>query len=260
MILMRQKTIADLKQMFQAQQLTQEQIEALKKDPRKGVQHLIRLYEKEKHKQKQLEEQFLKMFSLEKKLWAQGLNYVAGVDEAGRGPLAGPVVAAAVILPKDFSLVGINDSKTLSKNRRDQFYEQIKDEAITYHISFVHERDIDRLNILKATELAMLDALEQLQLKPDIALIDAVGLQHPHIKTDTIIKGDSKSASIAAASILAKVSRDRYMEQIDKKYPQYGFKNHKGYGTKEHLNRLKKHGISPIHRRSFTPVKRYITI
>src|SRR5699024_2570437 len=147
----------------------------------------------------------------EKKLWEDGFELIAGVDEAGRGPLAGPVVAAAVILPKDFFLPGLNDSKTLSTETRELFYEQIIEAAIAYHISFVNEKMIDKLNILEATKRAMTEVLINLQPKPNIALIDAVDLQQSPVKTDTIIKGDEKSVTIAAASILAKVSRDRYM-------------------------------------------------
>lgn len=257
---MKHKTIAQLRQMFQKNLLSEHHIDQLKRDPRKGVQRLVQSYERERSKHKQLEKQFVKMLTYEQRLWDKGFTYVAGVDEAGRGPLAGPVVAAAVILPKDFTLLGINDSKTLSEDTRKEYYQRIKDEAIAYHISYVHEYMIDQLNILEATKYAMTDCLDQLRPKPNYALIDAVNIQHSHIKTDTIIKGDAKSVTIAAASILAKVSRDRYMKKIHEKYPEYDFASHKGYGTREHLNRLKKYGISPIHRRSFTPVKRYISI
>lgn len=258
MIGMNDKTIAELKQMFQANIVTDEHIKQLMKDQRKGVQQLIRSYERQKAKLALLKEQFSNMLTYEKKLWNKGFKYVAGVDEAGRGPLAGPVVAAAVILPEDFTLLGINDSKALATEERNMFYDKIKEKAIAYHISYVHEDIIDQYNILEATKRAMTEALVNLQPQPNIALIDAVHLQQSMIETDTIIKGDEKSVTIAAASILAKVSRDRYMTNIHEKYPEYNFHKHKGYGTREHLKQLNRHGISPIHRRSFAPVKRYI--
>lgn len=252
------KTIAELKQMFQTMEVTETFIKQLKDDPRKGVQRLIESYERNKAKKALLKKQFSNMLTYEQRLWKEGFNYVAGVDEAGRGPLAGPVVAAAVILPDDFTLLGINDSKALTTEERQLFYEKIKENAIAYHISYVHADLIDQLNILEATKRAMVEALVNLQPRPNIALIDAVNLQQSPIKTDTIIKGDEKSVTIAAASILAKVSRDHYMTNIHEKYPEYNFHRHKGYGTREHLKQLKRHGISPIHRCSFAPVKRYI--
>src|SRR5690625_3591726 len=161
--------------------------------------------------------QFEEMCRYERENYLKGMEYIAGVDEAGRGPLAGPVVAAAVILPDDFKLLGINDSKALSVEEREKFFQQITKEAISYHISFVDQATIDELNILEATKLAMEDALLNLQPQPQVALIDAVKLQLSSFKADTIIKGDEKSVTIAAASILAKVSRDRYLVKINDK-------------------------------------------
>ncbi|HLS07213.1 MAG TPA: ribonuclease HII [Bacillota bacterium] len=255
---MQDHTIAQLKEMLTANLLTDEHIQQLTHDPRKGVQQLVRIYKRNQKQIALLNKQFSQMLTYEKKFWDQGLSYVAGVDEAGRGPLAGPVVAAAVILPDDFKLLGINDSKALSVEEREKFFQQITKEAISYHISFVDQATIDELNILEATKLAMEDALLNLQPQPQVALIDAVKLQLSSFKADTIIKGDEKSVTIAAASILAKVSRDRYMAKIHEKYPNYNFHKHKGYGTNDHLKRLKRYGVSPIHRRSFTPVRRYI--
>ena len=182
----------------------------------------------------------------------EGFSLICGVDEAGRGPLAGPVCAAAVILPPDLELEGLNDSKKLSEKRREALYPLICEQALAYGIAFASEQEIDELNILQATFLAMRRAVEQLGQKPDLALVD--GNREPDfggIPVRTIIKGDSRSANIAAASILAKVTRDRFMLGQDAVYPQYGFAVHKGYGTQKHYAALREFGPCPIHRRSF---------
>ena len=182
----------------------------------------------------------------------EGFSLICGVDEAGRGPLAGPVCAAAVILPPDLELEGLNDSKKLSEKRREALYPLICEQALAYGIAFASEQEIDELNILQATFLAMRRAVEQLGQKPDLALVD--GNREPDfgdIPVRTIIKGDSRSANIAAASILAKVTRDRFMLEQDAVYPQYGFAVHKGYGTQKHYAALREFGPCPIHRRSF---------
>lgn len=195
-------------------------------------------------------------FEYEHNALDNGFNIVCGVDEAGRGPLAGPVFAAAVILPIDKEIEGLNDSKKLSEKKRDLLFDKIKEEAIDYCIASVDEKTIDEINILQATFLAMRNAVNGLKIKPDIALID--GNQSPKltIAEKTIIKGDALSASIAAASILAKVSRDRFLIELDKQYPEYCFAKHKGYGTKLHYETLDKYGISPVHRMSF--LKKYL--
>ena len=182
----------------------------------------------------------------------EGFSLICGVDEAGRGPLAGPVCAAAVILPPDLELEGLNDSKKLSEKRREALYPLICEQALAYGIAFASEQEIDELNILQATFLAMRRAVEQLGQKPDLALVD--GNREPDfggIPVRTIVKGDSRSANIAAASILAKVTRDRFMLEQDAVYPQYGFAVHKGYGTQKHYAALREFGPCPIHRRSF---------
>ncbi len=182
----------------------------------------------------------------------EGFRLVCGVDEAGRGPLAGPVCAAAVILPADLEIEGLNDSKKLTDKRRRALYDIITEQALAYGIAFASEREIDEINILQATFLAMRRAVEQLAKKPDLALVD--GNREPDfgdIPVKTIIKGDSLSANIAAASILAKVTRDRFMEEQDQIYPQYGFALHKGYGTQAHYAALREYGMCPIHRRTF---------
>ncbi len=180
-----------------------------------------------------------------------GFPVLAGIDEAGRGPLAGPVVAAAVVLPEDWSCEGIDDSKKLSELQRNVFYDEIKKNAISIGVGCISENMIDRINILQSTYLAMKEALSQLQVKPDCLVLDAVRLPDCAIVQKSFIKGDSKSFSIATASIIAKVTRDRMMLEYDKKYPHYGFAQHKGYGTKLHYEALLNHGPCPIHRKSF---------
>ena len=192
------------------------------------------------------------LWNYEHAAFQEGCRLVCGVDEAGRGPLAGPVCAAAVILPPNLEIEGLNDSKKLTDKRRIALYDVITDQAIAYGIAFAREQEIDEINILQATFLAMRRAVEQLAIKPDLALVD--GNREPDfgaIPIKTIIKGDSLSASIAAASILAKVTRDRYMEEQDKIYPQYGFALHKGYGTQAHYAALREFGACPLHRRTF---------
>lgn len=190
-------------------------------------------------------------YSYEKLAAAKGYKSICGIDEAGRGPLAGPVYAAAVILPIDLEIDGLNDSKKLSEKKREALFDIICEKAISYSIGIATEEEIDEINILNATFLAMRRAVDGLHIKPDYALID--GNQHPglSIADETVIKGDGKSMSIAAASILAKVSRDRFMLEIAQKYPEYCFEKHKGYGTKLHYEMIEKYGVSPVHRKSF---------
>ena len=191
------------------------------------------------------------MLEFERKLWDAGKYYVAGVDEVGRGPLAGPVVTAAVILPHDFSLLGVNDSKKLSPKQRDYLFDQIKEAAVAWSLGRREPERIDEINILEATKEAMIDAINGLDIKPDHVLIDAVTLKNLQYPQTSIIKGDAKSVSIAAASIIAKVSRDREMEKMAVFYPGYAFESNKGYGTKAHYEGLAKLGPCPIHRKSF---------
>ena len=186
----------------------------------------------------------------EQRLKDAGITYIAGIDEVGRGPLAGPVVACSVILPSDFYLLGIDDSKKLSASERESFADVIKEKAISYSISYIDSNEIDRLNIYQATIRAMQQSIQDLAVRPEYLLIDAMKLE-VDIPQRNIVKGDSKSISIAAASILAKVSRDEYMRQMAFLYPQYGFERNMGYGTKEHLEAIEQYGITPIHRKSF---------
>lgn len=191
-------------------------------------------------------------YSFEISAREKGFKAVCGVDEAGRGPFAGPVCAAAVILPEGCEIEGLNDSKKLTERKREALFDIIKEKAISYSIAFGSVEEIEELNILNATFLAMNRAIDGLKLKPDYALID--GNRMPKdikVKAETIIKGDAKSMSVAAASILAKVTRDRLMLEYDKQYPEYGFAKHKGYGTKVHSDAILKYGVTPIHRPSF---------
>ena len=192
--------------------------------------------------------------SYEKRLWLEGFEYIAGVDEAGRGPLVGPVVAGAVILPKNYDLEGLNDSKQLSEKKREKYYEIILKDAIAYGIGIVDAKTIDEINIYNASRLAMNKALENLQIKPQYVLSDAMPLSL-EIPSIPIIHGDALSISIAAGSVIAKVTRDRLMVELDKLHPEYEFKNHKGYPTKRHLELLKKYGPLDNYRFTYKPVR-----
>ncbi len=194
------------------------------------------------------------LLKYEKELYDNGINLIAGVDEVGRGPLIGPVVAAAVILPKNYKLDGLTDSKKLSEKKRDKFYEIIKRDAISIGIGLMDEKVIDDVNIYEATKLAMKEAINNLDINPEHILIDAMPLELS-IPTTSIIKGDAKSESIAAASVIAKVTRDKMMYDLDKKYPMYGFKNHKGYPTKKHIDALKEYGLIDGYRKTYQPIK-----
>lgn len=191
------------------------------------------------------------MWEIEERYYSRGMRLVCGVDEAGRGPLAGPVCAAAVILPEHISIPGLNDSKKLSDKKRRELFPIIKENAICYAIAIADEKEIDDINILQATFLAMERAINQLEKKPDIALIDGNRAKDFGVPVETVVHGDSLSASIAAASVLAKVTRDDFMLHISEKYPEYGFDVHKGYGTKAHYAALEKFGPCPIHRMTF---------
>ena len=191
------------------------------------------------------------LWTLENEIYDSGVKLICGVDEAGRGPLAGPVYAAAVILPRNLEIDGLNDSKKLSEKKREALYDEICQKALCYGIARAEVEEIEELNILQATFLAMNRAISQLDIVPELALIDGNRNTGIEIASRCVIKGDSKCADIAAASILAKVSRDRYMLEMAEKYPQYYFEKHKGYGTKLHYEAIREHGPSPIHRMSF---------
>ncbi len=230
-------------------------LSACQNDPRQGVQRLaVRLV---KDQQAQVLEQARIQLLLveEKKLWNKGFLLLAGIDEAGRGPLAGPVVAAACILPAVFDLPGLNDSKMLTESKREKLYTQIQDQAIDYALGSAEPAEIDALNILQATKLAMKRAIEGLTVRPHYLMIDAVELPTVNLPQLPLVGGDRLSATIAAASILAKVTRDRLMVELDILYPEYTFSKNKGYGTSEHMKVLRRLGPCPLHRRSFAPVK-----
>ena len=192
-------------------------------------------------------------YKYEHELWNEGIELVAGVDEVGRGPLIGPVVAAAVILPHDFYLEGLTDSKKLSEKKRELFYQIIKEKAIAIGIGIIDEKRIDEINIYEATKEAMKDAIRKLEPRPEYILIDAMPLDID-IPTKSIIKGDFLSVTISAASVIAKVTRDHMLYEMDKEYPMYDLKNNKGYGTKKHLEAIKQYGICKYHRLSYKPV------
>ena len=228
--------------------------EELIADGRAGVQVAISKRKRELQKQVEEDLRLEKMLAYEKELYAQGVQLIAGVDEVGRGPLAGPVVAAAVILPKNCKIPGLNDSKKIPKSKHQAIYQAVLDQALSIGIGVKDNRVIDQVNIYEATKLAMLEAIQELELQPQHLLIDAMKLDLP-ISQTSIIKGDANSLSIAAASIVAKVTRDQMMTAYDQEYPGYDFAQNAGYGTAKHLQGLEKQGVTPIHRRSFEPIK-----
>ncbi len=203
-------------------------------------------------KEKEIE-RLTKLKEIEKDLRTKGFKNICGIDEAGRGPLAGPVVVAGVIMPEDSMIEGVNDSKKVSEKKREKLYDQIIQEAISYSVAIIGHDIIDEINILNATKQGVTAVVDELDIKPDLIIIDALShINTRQIPYESIIKGDAKCYSIAAASIIAKVTRDRIMRQWDEVYPQYGFINHKGYGTAKHIQAIKEYGLCPIHRRTFT--------
>lgn len=252
---MEKMTVGEIeKQLFQNDSVDQVFFEYVKLDERKGVQRLLQKWQKQEQLKQKLHEHFITMTSFERKLRAEGFQMIAGIDEAGRGPLAGPVVAGAVILPESFYLPGLNDSKQLSDAKKDHFFEVINEQALGVGVGIISSAEIDEINILQATKKAMISAIGQLGLTPDYLLVDAVKLATPY-PSEALIKGDARSISIAAASVIAKVTRDRLMKKMSKEYPEYGFEANMGYGTAEHLKAIQEHGITPIHRKTFAPVK-----
>lgn len=199
------------------------------------------------------------LYQYEHELWNNNIDYIGGVDEVGRGPLIGPVVTACVILPKDFYLDGLTDSKKLTEKKRDTFYDYIMEHALAVGIGMMDEKVIDEVNIYEATKLAMYQAIENCKIKPEHVLIDAMKLEKLEIPSTSIIKGDAKSISIAAASVIAKVTRDRMMIELDKKYPMYGFKKHKGYPTKKHIEAILEYGLITGYRKTYKPISEIIS-
>lgn len=253
---MKNESIQAIKEALASVESKEDQRLALwRSDQRAGVQQALKQWERRMLRHEKEQALFEEMCYFEKQAKAQNHHAIAGIDEVGRGPLAGPVVAAAVILPEDFVLLGVNDSKKLSAKKREELYETIQKEAISVGIGIVDHQTIDQVNIYQATKLAMIQAIKQLPIEPDYLLIDAMKLEVP-IPQENLIKGDARSISIAAASIIAKVYRDQLMQDYGQNhYPGYGFESNAGYGTKEHLEGLKKMGICPIHRKTFAPIK-----
>lgn len=248
-------TIKEIKkQLAQIQQLNDPLLSELEKDDRSGVIQAVAKRKREIQKCLEEDARLEGMLAYEKELYGQGIQLIAGVDEVGRGPLAGPVVAAAVILPKGCKISGLNDSKKIPKSKHKEIYEAVRKHAIAIGIGVKDNQVIDQVNIYEATKLAMIEAIGQLDPKPQHLLIDAMKLDLP-ISQTSIIKGDANSLSIAAASIVAKVTRDQMMETYDQEYPGYDFAQNAGYGTAKHLAGLQKLGITPIHRCSFEPIK-----
>ena len=243
--------INEIKEIFQAAGIEKlpELIKIYSPDQRSGVQALLQSAEK---KLKNLEKEIERTEKMKEYEYTyKEYSYICGIDEVGRGPLAGPVVAGAVILPKNCDILYLNDSKQLSEKKREELYEVIMEKAVAAGLGFVSPERIDEINILQATYEAMRQAIDKLEYRPDLLLNDAVTIPGVAIKQVPIIKGDAKSISIAAASIIAKVTRDRLMAEYDQVYPEYGFASNKGYGAKAHIEAIKKYGPTPIHRRSF---------
>ena len=227
----------------------------LELDQRVAVKKLLQAYHKRIEKAALERERFHKMLSYERNYYAEGAKLIAGVDEAGRGPLAGPLVIAAVVMPEEFFISGLNDSKQISAIKRDKLYDEILQKALSVSVNIVSISNIDELNIYRATQQGMAEVLLHLDKQPDVALIDAMPVEAGDIKTVSLVHGDALSASIAAASIIAKVTRDRIMEKLDTLYPAYKFANNKGYGSKDHMQAIDQDGVTEWHRRSYEPVK-----
>ncbi|MCC0628891.1 MULTISPECIES: ribonuclease HII [unclassified Clostridioides] len=250
---MQNKSVREIKEIIETLEVEKymQYIELLRVDDRKSVQSLAVKLAKKLDNIRKEEERLETINIFENEGYNKGYLYIGGIDEAGRGPLAGPVVASVVVFKKNTKIEGVNDSKKLSEAKRDELFEVIKREALDYGVGIVNNEEIDEFNILNATYMAMKKAINCLKQAPDYLLVDAATIPGIDIAQNPIVKGDSKSISIAAASILAKVTRDSIMYQYDRVYPEYGFKSHKGYGTKEHYEAIEKHGITPIHRKSF---------
>lgn len=245
-------TITAIERLLKSEKPSPDLLKAMENDRRSGVVKLLERYCREQERLAKIREKAEMMITEEKMLWEKGYKLVGGIDEAGRGPLAGPVVAACVILPPGLVIEGIDDSKKLTSAKREELYDIIMESAVSAGIGIADNNTIDKINIFQAAKEAMIKACTMCRRDPDYLLIDAMALNEIPIPQKSIVGGDAKSQSIAAASIIAKVYRDREMEKMDLKYPGYGFAKHKGYGTEEHIKAIKTLGLSPIHRRSFT--------
>lgn len=255
---MAKEAISEIKtHLLATETMTDPYVKQLQMDERKGVQKLLLQLERRLAQKETLKEQFYTMQAFERSCYKQGHHLIAGIDEVGRGPLAGPVVAAAVILPEGSEILGLNDSKQLSEKKRLDLNNKIKEQATAIGIGEISAEQIDQVNIYQASKMAMTKAVKNLAVKADHLLIDAMSIDM-NIPQEKIIKGDARSVSIAAASIIAKVYRDQLMKEYHKRYPHYAFDKNAGYGTKAHLTGLKEYGITAIHRKSYAPIKKYL--
>lgn len=256
---MNQLSIKEIKERLHSlEPLNSEFLRQLESDQRKSVQKLLEHWSKQAKQHEELKQKFIAMSQYETELWQKGVTYVAGLDEVGRGSLAHVCVSSAVILPKEFYLPGLNDSKALSEKKLHEFYEVITSQALAIGLGVVSAEEIDLLNIYQASKKAMQIAVQSLKITPEYLLIDAMEIPS-EIPQKSIIKGDQKSISIAASSVIAKVTRDNMMKELGKTYPQYHFEKHMGYPTPEHLAAIKKYGVLPEHRKSYGPVKEIIS-
>ncbi|MBB5172096.1 ribonuclease HII [Texcoconibacillus texcoconensis] len=252
---MKKETISEIEaQLHEIEDENDPRIITWTEDSRKGVQSLLKRWKKRQDKKRHQEEKHIEMLMYEQRLRKEGYHYIAGIDEVGRGPLAGPVVSCAVILPENANLLGLTDSKQLSIEERNRLYEQIYEQALAVSVSWVTAEEIDEMNIYQASKYAMEQAVASLDPKPEYLLTDAMTLS-TNLPQQSLIKGDALSLSIAAASVVAKVERDQYMSELASIYPAYGFERHMGYPTEMHVNALKTYGVIKEHRRSFAPVK-----
>lgn len=246
--------IAEIREILQKDDIPEEVLQEILSDSRKGVQKLVQAYMKRLEKLSREKLRVESMYEVESSFYKKGMNLIAGIDEVGRGPLAGPVTVAAVILKPHWFAAGLNDSKKVTPVHREELSKKIHEEAVDISIYSLPPEEIDAVNIYEATMMAMYQAVKNLKVQPDAVIVDAMPLHFP-FPTVSMIHGDARSASVAAASIVAKVYRDHLMDEYDREYPGYGFAKNKGYGTAEHIHALEELGVTPIHRRSFEPVK-----
>lgn len=246
--------IAEIREILKKDDVPEEVLQEILSDSRKGVQNLVQAYMKRLEKLSREKLRVESMYEVESSFYKKGMNLIAGIDEVGRGPLAGPVTVAAVILKPHWFAAGLNDSKKVTPVHREELSKKIHEEAVDISIYSLPPEEIDAVNIYEATMMAMYQAVKNLKVQPDAVIVDAMPLHFP-FPTVSMIHGDARSASVAAASIVAKVYRDHLMDEYDREYPGYGFAKNKGYGTAEHIHALEELGVTPIHRRSFEPVK-----
>lgn len=246
--------IAEIREILKKDDVPEEVLQEILSDSRKGVQKLVQAYMKRLEKLSREKLRVESMYEVESSFYKKGMNLIAGIDEVGRGPLAGPVTVAAVILKPHWFAAGLNDSKKVTPVHREELSKKIHEEAVDISIYSLPPEEIDAVNIYEATMMAMYQAVKNLKVQPDAVIVDAMPLHFP-FPTVSMIHGDARSASVAAASIVAKVYRDHLMDEYDREYPGYGFAKNKGYGTAEHIHALEELGVTPIHRRSFEPVK-----